>query len=34
MDELNGLLEEIIDEKLVQAVLSNSRDSARRRHAV
>lgn len=28
MDELNGLLEEIIDEKLVQAVLSNSRDSA------
>lgn len=28
MDELNGLLEEMIDEKLVQAVLSNSRDSA------
>ena len=28
MDELNGLLAEIIDEKLVQAVLSNSRDPA------
>lgn len=28
MDELGRLLEEIIDEKLVQAVLSNSRDAA------